>query len=64
MGKNDKSVQSNMGNKKLNAESYAETRAQMMTVKGESHKSLNIVPRPFLVVAPQNEAIARELLIC
>lgn len=61
MGKNDKSVQSNMGNKKLNAESYAEARAQMMTVKGESHKSLNIVP-DLLVVAPQNEAIARELL--
>lgn len=50
-----------MGNKKLNAESYAEARAQMMTVKGESHKSLNIVP-DLLVVAPQNEAIARELL--
>lgn len=57
----DKGVQSNMGNKKLNAESYAEARAQMMTVKGESHRSLNIVP-DLLVVAPQNEAVARELL--
>ena len=61
MGGNDKGVQSNVGNKKLNAESYAEARAQMMTVKGESHRSLNIVP-DLLVVAPQNEAIARELL--
>jgi len=61
MGEKDKSVQSNMGNKKLNAESYAEARAQMMTIKGESDKSLNIVP-DLLVVAPQNEAIARELL--
>ena len=61
MGGRDKGIQSNMGNKKLNAKSYAEARAQMMTIKGESHKSLNIVP-DLLVVAPQNEAIARELL--
>lgn len=61
MGGNDKAVQSNMGNKKLNAESYAEARSQMMTVKGESHRSLNIVP-DLLVVAPQKEAVARELL--
>ena len=44
MGGRDKGIQSNMGNKKLNAKSYAEARAQMMTIKGESHKSLNIVP--------------------
>lgn len=56
-----KNVQSNSGNKKLNAESYAEARAQIMTIKGESGRSLNIVP-DLLVVAPQNEAIARELL--
>lgn len=60
-GGNDKGVQSNMGNKKLNAVSYAEARAQMMTIKGESHKALNIVP-DLLIVAPQNEAVARELL--
>lgn len=58
---NDKRVQSNMGTKKLSATSYAEARAQMMTIKGASYKSLNIVP-DLLVVAPQNEAIAREIL--
>ena len=56
-----KTVQSNMGNKKLSAESYAEARAQMMMIKGESNRSLNIVP-DLLVVAPQNESVARELL--
>lgn len=56
-----KVVQSNMGNKKLDAQSYAEARSQMMIVKGENEKTLNIVP-DLLVVAPQNEAIARELL--
>lgn len=61
MGGHDKTVQSNMGNKKLNAESYAEARSQMMTIQGESHRSLNIVP-DLLVVAPQKEAVARELL--
>ncbi len=61
MGGQDKAVQSNMGNKKLTAESYTEARSQMMTIKGESHRSLNIVP-DLLVVAPQKEAIARELL--
>lgn len=61
LGKNSKIVQSNVGNRKLCAESYAEARAQMMVIKGESGKSLNIVP-DLLVVAPQNEAVARELL--
>lgn len=56
-----KIVQSNMGNKKLTAASYAEARAQMMTVKGEAGRPLNIVP-DLLVVAPQNEATGRELL--
>lgn len=32
-----------------------------MTIKGDSERTLNIVP-DLLVVAPQNEAIARELL--
>ncbi len=59
--KDNKTMQSNMGTKKLNAAAYAEARAQMMTIKGEKGKSLNIVP-DLLVVAPQNEAIARELL--
>ena len=61
MGGHDKTVQSNMSCEPLNAKSYAEARAQMMTVKGESHRSLNIVP-DLLVVAPQREAVARELL--
>lgn len=61
MDKDSKTMQSNMGTKKLSAAAYAEARAQMMTIKGEKGKSLNIVP-DLLVVAPQNEAIARELL--
>ena len=56
MGGKDKAVQSNMGNKKLNAESYAEARSQMMTVKGESHRSLNIVP-DLLVVAHRRKLL-------
>lgn len=54
-------TQSNIGTKKLTAASYAEARCQMMTIKGDNNKSLHIVP-DLLVVAPQNEAIARELL--
>ena len=60
LGKSQK-VQSNMGTKKLCAQSYAEARSQMMTVKGDNSRTLNIVP-DLLVVAPQNEAVARELL--
>lgn len=59
MGGTDKAVQSNMGNKKLNAESYAEARSQMMTVKGESHRSLNIVP-DLPVVAPELSDYAEQ----
>lgn len=58
---NNKTVQSNMGTKRLNAASYSEARTQMMIIKGENGRTLNIVP-DLLVVAPQNEAIARELL--
>lgn len=61
LSKHSKAVQANVGNKKLNAESYAEARAQMMTIKGEAGNPLNIVP-DLLIVAPQNEAVARELL--
>lgn len=56
-----KSTQSNMGTRKLNAASYAEARCKMMAVKGEHNRTLNIIP-DLLVVAPQNEAAARELL--
>ncbi len=61
LGKNKKTVQSNLGTKKLSADSYAEARAGMMTLKGEKGQSLNVVP-DLLVVAPQNEAKAREIL--
>lgn len=57
----EKFTQSNMGTRKLSASSYAEARCRMMTVKGDSERTLNIVP-DLLVVAPQNEAVARELL--
>lgn len=61
MGGHDKDVQSNMGCEPLGAESYQEARAKMMTVKGENHKSLNIVP-DLLVVSPENEPEARKIL--
>lgn len=54
-------TQTNMGTKKLSAESYAEARTAMMIIKGEHEKSLKIVP-DLLVVPPQLEAIAREIL--
>lgn len=54
-------TQSNMGTGKLNPENYALARCSMMTVRGDKGKPLNIIP-DLLVVAPQNEAVARELL--
>lgn len=56
-----KLTQSNMGTEKLCAESYTLARCQMMTLKGDGLNSLNIVP-DLLVVSPQNEAVAREIL--
>lgn len=53
--------QSNKGLKKLSVQSYGEARAHMMTIKGKGDKTLKIVP-DLLVVSPQNEAIAREIL--
>lgn len=53
--------QSNKGNKKLSAASYAAARSQMMTLKGENNRALKVVP-DLLVVSPQNEAKAREIL--
>lgn len=53
--------QSNKGTKKLSASSYNEARTQMMLIKGDNGKSLKIIP-DLLVVSPQNEAIAREIL--
>jgi phage major head subunit gpT-like protein len=61
MGNSKKKFQSNKGTKKLSAVSYAEARCSMMTIKGERERTLNIVP-DLLVVSPQNEAMARELL--
>ena len=57
----NKKTQSNKGTKKLSPTAYAGARAQMMTIKGENGKSLKIVPDT-LVVAPQNEAVARQIL--
>lgn len=58
----DKGVtQSNLGTKKLSIEAYADARAQMMGIKGEYGRSLKIVPN-LLVVSPQKEAIARQIL--
>lgn len=54
-------TQSNKGTKKLSPTSYAEGRAQMMTIKGDDGKSLKIIP-DLLAVAPQNEAVARQIL--
>lgn len=59
--RNAKFTQTNMGTKKLSSESYSEARTAMMVIKGEHGKSLNIVP-DLLVVPPQLEAIAKELL--
>lgn len=56
-----KTSQSNKGTKKLGVTTYAEARAQMMTIKGDNGKSLKVVP-DLLVVAPQNEAVARQIL--
>ena len=58
---NGKPFQSNIGDKALTAASYAEARTQMMTLKGEHGRSLKVVP-DLLVVVPQNEAKAREIL--
>lgn len=55
---NGELIQSNMGKQKLSSSSYEAAHSQMMTLKGENGKSLKIVP-DLLVVAPQNEAIAR-----
>lgn len=55
-------VQSNKGTKKLSSTTYGEARAHMMTIKGENNKSLKIVP-DLLIVSPQNEAVAREILM-
>lgn len=59
--KEEETVQSNMGTRKLSVDSFAEAKAAMMTLKGEKGQNLKIVP-DLLVVAPQNEAKAREIL--
>lgn len=59
--KNGEGVQSNMGTIKLDKDSYAQARCQMMTITGDNMKPLNIVP-DLLLVSPQNEAVARQIL--
>ena len=56
-----KRKQSNKGTKQLSLKTYSDARAQMMTIKGDQNKLLGIIPDT-LVVAPQNEGIAREIL--
>lgn len=54
-------VQNNKGTSKLAPSSYNEARTQIMLTKDDHGKSLKIVP-DLLVVSPQNEAVAREIL--
>lgn len=56
-----KTKQSNKGIYKLSIESYQLARAQMLTIKGVDNKSLKIVP-DLLLVSPQNEGLARQIL--
>ncbi len=58
---NAKEMQSNVGNLKLSMDAYGKARAQMMRVKGEHGRSLKIVP-DLLVVSPDKEAVARQIL--
>lgn len=52
---------SNLGTKKLSAESYAAARASMMSLVNEENKSLKIMPDR-LVVPPQLESLALKLI--
>lgn len=53
--------QSNMGTLELSSQSYEAARSQMMNIKGEHGKVLKIIP-DLLVVSPQKEAIAKQIL--
>ncbi|WP_027364017.1 Mu-like prophage major head subunit gpT family protein [Desulfotruncus alcoholivorax] len=55
-------VQSNKGTAALSLDSYAAARAQMMTLKDDQGKPLNIMPN-LLVVSPQNDKTGREILL-
>lgn len=57
----DKTVYSNLTDKKLTAESYAEARKHMMSLKGEANRPLGMVP-DLLVVGPDNEGVAKRIL--
>lgn len=61
LNEGQKIYQSNIGTQKLSPKSYEAARSQMMTIKGENGRKLKIIP-DLLVVAPQNEAIARQIL--
>lgn len=60
--KNKEIIQSNKGKKKLSAQSYGEARVQMMNIKNTSGESLKLIPN-LLVVSPQYEAIARQIVL-
>lgn len=57
----DEPVQSNRSDKVLTAQSYADARAQMMSLKDEHGRALLIVP-DLLVVPPQLEKVGLEIL--
>jgi len=59
VGKKDTS---NKGTKKLSVDSYGAARAQMMGLKDEHGKTLNVKPN-LLVVPPALEGIARKILM-
>ncbi|HBL49647.1 MAG TPA: head protein [Ruminiclostridium sp.] len=54
--------QSNKGTSKLTPDSYGAARSQMMTLMNDEGEPLYIIP-DLLVVAPQNEAVARKILM-
>lgn len=60
-GRQRDTKQSNKGVYKLSTDSYQLARAQMLTIKGVDEKSLKIMPN-LLLVSPQNEGLARQIL--
>lgn len=57
-----KKTLSNMGTKKLSFTAYQDARTAMMSLVDGNSNPLNVVPN-LLVVAPANEAIARQILL-
>lgn len=55
-------IQNNMGIYKLNIDTYADARASMISIKDESGNPFKVTPN-LLVVPPQLEGIARQILL-